>query len=76
MNNLIVSKFMFLILTAFFCVSLIIIYLPIIVMIVFSFNSGKYQTLPFREPTFEWYVALIADSSFINSFFTNLLNSS
>ena len=39
MNNLIVSKFMFLILTAFFCVSLIIIYLPIIVMIVFSFNS-------------------------------------
>ena len=76
MNNLIVSKLMFLILTAFFCVSLIIIYLPIIVMIVFSFNSGKYQTLPFREPTFEWYVALIADSSFINSFFTSLMMAS
>ena len=51
MNGLIVNKFMLLILTAFFCLSLIVIYLPILVMIVFSFNSGKYQTLPFREPT-------------------------
>jgi spermidine/putrescine transport system permease protein len=76
MNNLIVSKFMFSLLTAFFCVALIVIYLPIIVMIVFSFNSGKYQTLPFREPTFEWYVNLIADSSFINSFFTSLMMAS
>jgi spermidine/putrescine transport system permease protein len=76
MNNLIVSKFMFSLLTAVFCVALIVIYLPIIVMIVFSFNSGKYQTLPFREPTFEWYVNLIADSSFINSFFTSLMMAS
>ena len=76
MNNLIVSKFMFSILTAFFCLSLMVIYLPIIVMMIFSFNSGKYQTLPFREPTFEWYVALIADSSFINSFLTSLMMAS
>lgn len=76
MNNLIVSKFMFSLLSAFFCLALIVIYLPIIVMIVFSFNSGKYQTLPFREPTFEWYVNLIADSSFINSFFTSLMMAS
>ena len=76
MNGLIVNKFMLLILTAFFCLSLIVIYLPILVMIVFSFNSGKYQTLPFREPTFEWYVSLIADNSFINSFFTSLMMAS
>ena len=68
MNNLIVSKRMSVDLTAFFCIALLVIYLPILVMIIFSFNSGKYQTLPFREPTFEWYVNLIADRSFIESF--------
>ena len=45
-------------------------------MIIFSFNSGKYQTLPFREPTFEWYMNLIADRSFIESFFTSIVMAS
>ncbi len=52
--------------------TLTVIYLPIIVMIVFSFNSGKYQTLPFREPTFEWYAQLVADTSFVDSFVVSI----
>ena len=69
MRELTVSRPVFILLTAFFCAALSIIYLPILVMIIFSFNSGRYQTLPFREPTFEWYVNLVADSSFVDSFF-------
>ncbi len=38
------------------------IYMPIVVMAVFSVNSGRYQTLPFREPTLEWYAQLAADT--------------
>ena len=76
MNDLIVNKSISAVLTAFFCIALFVIYLPILVMIIFSFNSGKYQTLPFREPTFEWYVNLIADRSFIESFFTSIVMAS
>ena len=76
MRELTVSRPVFIVLTAFFCAALSIIYLPILVMIIFSFNSGRYQTLPFREPTFEWYVNLVADSSFVDSFFTSLFMAS
>ena len=76
MRELAVSRPVFILLTAFFCAALSIIYLPILVMIIFSFNSGRYQTLPFREPTFEWYVNLVADSSFVDSFFTSLFMAS
>ena len=76
MRELTVSRPVFILLTAFFCAALSIIYLPILVMIIFSFNSGRYQTLPFREPTFEWYINLVADSSFVDSFFTSLFMAS
>ena len=46
----------------------LIIYLPIIVMIVFSFNSGRYQVMPFREFTWEWYGRVFQDAQYIAGF--------
>lgn len=46
----------------------LIIYLPIIVMIVFSFNSGRYQVMPFRQFTWEWYGRVFQDAQYIAGF--------
>lgn len=56
-----------------FTFAAITIYAPIMVMAVFSFNSGRYQTLPFREPTLDWYVQLAADTSFIEGLLNSLM---
>ena len=45
-----------------------VIYLPIIVMIVFSFNSGRYQVMPFREFTFGWYRRTFQDVQYPEGF--------
>jgi spermidine/putrescine transport system permease protein len=50
---------------ALFALALGVIYLPLLVMMVFSFNSGRYQTLPFREPTLQWYLRIAEDRGFI-----------
>ncbi len=42
-----------------------VIYLPIIVMTVFSFNSGRYQVMPFREFTWEWYGRVFRDEQYL-----------
>ncbi len=47
------------------------IYLPIIVMAVFSFNSGRYQVMPFREFTLVWFERVFRDSQY----FSGLMNS-
>ena len=49
----------------FFGLALVVIYLPLAVMMLFSFNSGRYQTLPFREPTLQWYVRMAQDGGFV-----------
>lgn len=56
-----------------FAGAILVIYLPIVVMAVFSFNSGRYQTLPFREPTLDWYVQLARDQSFLDGLGNSLL---
>lgn len=58
---------------ALFAVTAVIIYLPLLVMVLFSFNSGRYQTLPFREPTTEWYARAIADKGFTDGLANSLL---
>ena len=55
MISLVVNRLTNWILCVIFVLTLTIIYLPILVMITFSFNSGRYQTLPFREFTTYWY---------------------
>lgn len=60
-------------LSGLFALAVAVIYLPIIVMIVFSFNSSRYQTLPFREPTTKWYAQALADRSFADGLMNSLV---
>ncbi len=57
----------------FYAVVIAIIYLPIVVMAIFSFNSGRYQTMPFREATVSWYQQLLADSQYLEALANSLL---
>ena len=49
---------------AIFAIAALVIYLPIAVMFVFSFNSGRYQVMPFRDFTLQWYERLLADPQY------------
>ncbi len=55
-----------------FGLAVLTVYLPILVMIVFSFNSGRYQTLPFRDFTTDWYLRVAADSGFTEGLLISL----
>lgn len=57
----------------FFGLLIICVYLPLATMFVFSFNSGRYQTLPFREFTFDWYVRAVSDVGFTNGLVNSLM---
>ena len=48
-----------------FVIATVVIYLPIVVMFVFSFNSGRYQVMPFRNFTLQWYERLLADPQYM-----------
>ena len=48
-----------------FGVAVTAIYLPIIVMAVFSFNSGRFQVMPFRDFTLDWYVRVFQDEQYV-----------
>ena len=50
-----------------------LIYLPILVMIVFSFNSSKYQIMPFRNFTTSWYQRVLTDSQYIEGLSNSLI---
>ena len=43
------------------------LYLPIIVMAVFSFNDSEFTGLPFRGFTWHWYAAMFSDSQVLRS---------
>jgi spermidine/putrescine transport system permease protein len=57
----------------FFGLALVVIYLPLAVMMLFSFNSGRYQTLPFRELTLQWYVRMAGDGGFVDGLVNSLV---
>lgn len=49
---------------ALFAAVVAVIYLPIVTMIVFSFNGSRFQTLPFRKATLDWYRRIAADPQY------------
>ncbi|MGH1481212.1 MAG: ABC transporter permease [Geminicoccales bacterium] len=57
----------------FYALVILIIYLPIVVMAIFSFNSGKYQTMPFREATIAWYQQILVDSQYLEALGNSLV---
>ena len=63
LNNLLYVLFFFIV---------FIIYLPIFVMIVFSFNSSKYQIMPLRSLTTDWYHRVFNDSQYIEGLTNSL----
>ena len=58
---------------ALFTSAVVIIYLPIAVMFVFSFNQGRYQVMPFRAFTLQWYERLLADPQYLSGLANSLL---
>ena len=68
-SNSILNNFLYFL---FFSV-VFIIYLPIIVMIIFSFNSSKYQIMPFRNFTTEWYIRVLNDSQYLDGLLNSLM---
>lgn len=50
----------------------IFLYAPIVVMIVFSFNSTRYRTANFEEFTLKWYEELFKNETIMNSLFLTL----
>ncbi|HHU22666.1 MAG TPA: ABC transporter permease [Clostridiales bacterium] len=51
--------------------TLIFLYLPIIVLIVFSFNDSKSRTV-WSGFTFDWYIKLFSDRAVLNSLYVTL----
>ena len=56
-----------------FTAAVVVIYLPIVVMLVFSFNSSRYQVMPFREFTLDWYPSLVRDGQYVAGFVNSIL---
>jgi spermidine/putrescine transport system permease protein len=56
-----------------FVLSAFVIYLPLMVMMLFSVNSGRFQTLPFREPTLQWYLRIASDRGFADGLLNSLV---
>jgi ABC-type spermidine/putrescine transport system permease subunit II len=44
------------------------LYLPLIIITIFSFNASQIQTLPLQGFTLEWYAALWGDQNLIDAF--------
>ena len=56
-----------------FCAVAATIYLPIVVMAVFAFNSGRYQVMPFREFTLVWFGRVFQDDQYLNGLANSIL---
>lgn len=60
-------------LSALFWLVIATIYLPILVMGVFSFSASRFQTLPFRDGTLEWYGRVFTDGQYSEGFLNSLV---
>ena len=60
-------------LCAVFVMSVCAVYLPIFVMAISSFSSNRFQTLPFRDATFEWYRHVFLDGQYTDGFLNSLM---
>jgi spermidine/putrescine transport system permease protein len=52
---------------AFYAVMLVLLYLPIAVLFVFSFNAGTTLSFPLEGLTFEWYASVLGDSALLDA---------
>jgi spermidine/putrescine transport system permease protein len=54
-------------LTAFSALALLFLYLPVIVLVVYSFHEGRVFTFPPSELSLKWYVVLFEDDDMLHS---------
>lgn len=52
---------------------LIFLYMPIVIVVVFSFEQGAFSTLPWSGFTLEWYRELLSDSAAISSIYNSAI---
>lgn len=61
-----------LLVVALFVIVLVLLYAPLIVMAIFSFNDSSFQSFPFTGFTLQWYSELANDTALINAFIRSL----
>jgi len=49
------------------------IFLPVAVLVLFSFQDSRLPIMPFKGPTIRWYEAILADNRLIDSLINSLL---
>lgn len=49
------------------------LYLPIVIIVIFSFEEGAFSTLPWNGFTFEWYREMLNNSAAISSIFNSAI---
>ncbi len=49
------------------------IFLPVGVLVLFSFQDGRLPIMPFKGPTLKWYEAVLSDSRLMDSMINSLL---
>jgi len=49
------------------------IFLPVVVLVLFSFQEGRFPIPPFNGPSLKWYQAVLADSALVNALVNSLL---
>lgn len=49
------------------------IFLPVFVLVLFSFQDGRLPVMPFNGPTLKWYDAILQDSRLIDSMINSLI---
>ena len=48
------------------------IFLPVVVLVLFSFQNSRLPIMPFTGPTLKWYEAVLADSRLVDSMINSL----
>ena len=51
---------------------IVFLYLPIVVMVVFSFNDSEFTGLPFKGFTWHWYAAMFEDRQILRSIWNSV----
>lgn len=51
----------------------VFIYLPVVVLVLFSFHAGQVPVPPFRGPSLEWYGKVLASERITDSAFNSIV---
>ncbi|WP_446011030.1 ABC transporter permease [Candidatus Electrothrix sp.] len=57
----------------YYLIILILLYTPLVLLVVFSFNEGKTVTFPIKGLTLDWYVALFEAQDLLKAMYNSLI---